>query len=131
VTFAHAPPERFDLVVGAGGLHSPVRTLASGPEERYGNCLAYYAAAFSVERYPHSNPSASVSFAAPGRQISRYSLRGDRTVFFVVFASDQKLSVGNHDVNAQMSLLRTLFGEGQWECPGDPQGFRHLHRFLL
>jgi 2-polyprenyl-6-methoxyphenol hydroxylase-like FAD-dependent oxidoreductase len=27
------------------------------------------------------------------------------------------LSVGHHDVNAQMSLLRTLFGEGQWECP--------------
>jgi hypothetical protein len=39
-------------VVGAGGLHSPVRTLASGPEERYENCLGYYAAAFSVERYP-------------------------------------------------------------------------------
>jgi 2-polyprenyl-6-methoxyphenol hydroxylase-like FAD-dependent oxidoreductase len=66
---------------------------------------------------PHSDPSAYVSFAAPGRQISRYSLRGDRTVFFVVFASDKKLSVGHHDVNAQMSLLRTLFGEGQWECP--------------
>jgi 2-polyprenyl-6-methoxyphenol hydroxylase-like FAD-dependent oxidoreductase len=117
VRFAHAPSERFDLVVGAGGLHSPVRTLAFGPEERYENYLGYYAAAFSVERYPHRNPSAYVTLAAPGRQISRYSLRGDRTVFFVTFASDKKLPVAHRDVNAQMSLLRTMFGEGQWECP--------------
>ena len=32
VTFERAPPRRFDLVVGADGLHSQVRHLAFGPE---------------------------------------------------------------------------------------------------
>src|SRR4051794_13491610 len=32
VTFEHAPPRRFDLVVGADGSHSVVRALAFGPE---------------------------------------------------------------------------------------------------
>jgi 2-polyprenyl-6-methoxyphenol hydroxylase-like FAD-dependent oxidoreductase len=32
VTFQHAPPRRFDLVIGADGLHSNVRNLIFGPE---------------------------------------------------------------------------------------------------
>ncbi|MEV4257037.1 FAD-dependent monooxygenase [Spirillospora sp. NPDC049652] len=35
VTFEHAPARRFDLVVGADGMHSTVRRLAFGPEERF------------------------------------------------------------------------------------------------
>jgi 2-polyprenyl-6-methoxyphenol hydroxylase-like FAD-dependent oxidoreductase len=35
VAFEHAPDERFDLVVGADGVHSATRRLAFGPEEQY------------------------------------------------------------------------------------------------
>ncbi len=35
VTFATAAPRRFDLVIGADGLHSAVRRLAFGPEEQF------------------------------------------------------------------------------------------------
>ncbi|GAB2854821.1 FAD-dependent monooxygenase [Actinocorallia aurea] len=34
-TFEHAPARRFDLVVGADGMHSAVRRVAFGPEERF------------------------------------------------------------------------------------------------
>lgn len=117
VTFRHAPPERFDLVIGADGLHSPVRNLVFGPEESYERYLGYYVASFSVEGYPRRDPHAYVSFAAPGRQVSRYSLRGDRTVFFFVFAKDRRLSVGPHDEQAQRDTLREMFGLDKWECP--------------
>lgn len=44
VTFAHAAPRRFDLVVGADGLHSGVRRLVFGEESGYteflGACLS-------------------------------------------------------------------------------------------
>jgi 2-polyprenyl-6-methoxyphenol hydroxylase-like FAD-dependent oxidoreductase len=85
VAFKHAAPERFDLVIGAGGLHSPVRKLVFGPEGRFEKYLGYYAASFSIDGYPRRDPRAYVSYAAPGRQVSRYSLRGDRAVFFFVF----------------------------------------------
>lgn len=117
VTFRNAAPERFDLVIGAGGLHSPVRNLAFGPEEHYERYLGYYVASFSAERYPQREPHAYVSYAAPGRQVSRYALRDDRTVFFFVFAKDTRLSVGPHDQEAQKNLLREAFGRDKWECP--------------
>jgi 2-polyprenyl-6-methoxyphenol hydroxylase-like FAD-dependent oxidoreductase len=117
VAFKHAAPERFDLVIGAGGLHSPVRTLVFGPEGRFEKYLGYYAASFSIDGYPRRNPRAYVSYAAPGRQVSRYSLRGDRAVFFFVFSRETKLLVGQHDLKAQKEILREVFGEDGWECP--------------
>jgi len=117
VSFRHAPAERFDLVIGAGGLHSPVRNLAFGPEERFERYLGYYTASFSVEGYPLRDPHAYVSYAAPGRQVSRYSLRGDRTVFFFVFAKDAGLPLGPRAAAAQKDALREVFGRDEWECP--------------
>ncbi len=117
VGFMHAASERFDLVIGAGGLHSTVRKLAFGPESRYERYLGYYAASFSVHGYPRRDPRAYVSYAAPGRQVSRYSLRGDRTVFLFVFAKRAKLPEGPHDLEAQKNILREVFAQDRWECP--------------
>jgi 2-polyprenyl-6-methoxyphenol hydroxylase-like FAD-dependent oxidoreductase len=35
VSFEHAERRRFDLVIGADGMHSTVRRLAFGPEEQF------------------------------------------------------------------------------------------------
>jgi 2-polyprenyl-6-methoxyphenol hydroxylase-like FAD-dependent oxidoreductase len=117
VCFEHAPTDRFDLVIGAGGLHSPVRGLVFGPDGRYEKYLGYYSASFSADGYPHQDRQAYVSYTAPGRQVSRYSLRGDRTVFFFVFAKHRKLPVGAHDTQAQKRLLHDSFANAGWECP--------------
>ena len=39
VTFERAAPRRFELIVGADGLHSRVRKLAFGPEKQFLRCL--------------------------------------------------------------------------------------------
>jgi 2-polyprenyl-6-methoxyphenol hydroxylase-like FAD-dependent oxidoreductase len=115
VSFKHRAAENFDLVIGADGLHSAVRGLAFGPEDRYENYLGYYAASFSAADYPHRDTHAYIGYAPPGRQISRYALRGDRTVFFFVFAQDRKLLIGPHDVSAQKDVLRKVFGQDRWQ----------------
>lgn len=117
VSFKHASPENFDLVIGAGGLHSPVRGIVFGPEERFEKYLGYYTASFTVTGYPHRDSRAYVSYAPPGRQVSRYALRGDRTVFFFVFATDDALQIAPHDTPAQKKILRDVFGRDGWECP--------------
>ncbi|MGA7324432.1 MAG: FAD-binding domain, partial [Rhodomicrobium sp.] len=118
VIFAHGKPERFDLVIGAGGLHSPVRNLVFGPKCGYECYLGYYAASFSIGGYPHRDPDAYISYSLPGRQVARYSLRDGRTVFLFVFAPDAKVPFDHHDQAAQKALLHERFGSGKWECPG-------------
>ncbi|WP_028815256.1 FAD-dependent monooxygenase [Streptomyces flavidovirens] len=51
VDFAHGPSRVFDLVVGADGLHSTVRRLAFGPEERFAYHLGSYLSVFSADNF--------------------------------------------------------------------------------
>jgi 2-polyprenyl-6-methoxyphenol hydroxylase-like FAD-dependent oxidoreductase len=51
VEFEHAAPRRFDLVVGADGLHSNTRRLAFGPEADYIDHLGTYLSVFGQDNY--------------------------------------------------------------------------------
>jgi 2-polyprenyl-6-methoxyphenol hydroxylase-like FAD-dependent oxidoreductase len=53
VEFERGTPRTFDLVVGADGLHSRVRTLAFGPKERFTHPMGYAFATFSTDNYLH------------------------------------------------------------------------------
>ncbi len=117
VSFENAADEHYDLVIGAGGLHSPVRQIAFGPDATFERYLGYYAASFAVDHYPHNDPRTYVTYAAPGHQVSRYALRDDRTVFFFVFAEDAKLSVSHRDIQGQKQIIRNVYANDKWECP--------------
>jgi 2-polyprenyl-6-methoxyphenol hydroxylase-like FAD-dependent oxidoreductase len=114
VTFEHAPVRRFDLVVGADGLRSGVRSLVfHGVGERH---LGYYTAAFCSGSYPHRDPGSYVSYTVPGRQVARYALRDGRSAFFFVFARDEPLAITEHDVAAQRQALWETYAAAGWEC---------------
>jgi 2-polyprenyl-6-methoxyphenol hydroxylase-like FAD-dependent oxidoreductase len=51
VEFAHGAPGTFDLVIGADGLHSTVRRLAFGPEERFAHHLGSYLSVFGADNF--------------------------------------------------------------------------------
>ncbi|MFE7228623.1 FAD-dependent monooxygenase [Nocardioides sp. NPDC057577] len=51
VEFEHAAPRRFDLVVGADGLHSTTRRLVFGPESDYLHHLGTYLSVFSQDNF--------------------------------------------------------------------------------
>jgi 2-polyprenyl-6-methoxyphenol hydroxylase-like FAD-dependent oxidoreductase len=107
---------RFDLVVGADGLHSGVRRLVFGPQDRFEKRLGYTVAAFEASGYRPRNEAVYVMYNEPGRLVGRVSLRGDKTLFLLVFAEDAEAPA--HDLPAQKSLLRRTFGGGRWECLG-------------
>jgi 2-polyprenyl-6-methoxyphenol hydroxylase-like FAD-dependent oxidoreductase len=117
VEFDHSPSRRFDLVIGADGLHSAVRKLVFGPESSFAVYLGYCAASFDVDGYPHRNENVYVAYCRPGKQAARFALRDGRTVFFVIFAASDIPAVAHHDTDAQKALLRQILGEMGWECP--------------
>ena len=115
VQFRKAKKRRFDLVIGADGLHSNVRRLIFGPQDRFEKQLGYYVAAFEVKAYRPRDENVYIIYSQPGQMIGRFSLHDDRTLFLFVFAFDQSVPV--FDVAAQKAILRERFGDGTWECP--------------
>jgi 2-polyprenyl-6-methoxyphenol hydroxylase-like FAD-dependent oxidoreductase len=114
VGFESGRPRRFDLVVGADGLHSAVRrTLFGGPAQssRY---LGYCAAAFVTRGYPRRDEHVYLSYAAPGRQISRFALRDNETGFLLVCAWPDGTKALPRNVASQKELLVEQFGQSRW-----------------
>jgi 2-polyprenyl-6-methoxyphenol hydroxylase-like FAD-dependent oxidoreductase len=115
VAFRRGAARSFALAVGADGLHSAVRRLVFGEEKEFEKYLGYSVASFMVADYPQRDENVYLSYAAPGRQIARYALRGNRTAFFFLFAEPQPLNLPHHDMAAQKRLLRRVFGGDGWE----------------
>ncbi|MEE1782209.1 FAD-dependent monooxygenase [Streptomyces sp. SP17BM10] len=117
VAFRHGAPREFDLVIGADGLHSNVRRLAFGPEERYVRHLGYYAATWQL---PNSLglSAGSVGLNVPGRLAAVGADPRDpaRAGAFFVFASTE-LRYDRHDVAQQKTLIRDAFAGLGWEVP--------------
>lgn len=131
IEFARAAPQRFDLVIGADGLHSATRRAAftgAGPtlEAQY---LGYRTASFTVRDYPFRDGSCIYrAYSAPGRQIARYTLRDGRTAFLFVFVSPPRSQ--RTEETAQRTLLREFGGLG-WECETILQALPHAEELYL
>ncbi len=117
VRFDRAPARDFDLVVGADGLHSRVRALAFGAESVFEIPLGYHVAAFEADGYRPRDELAYVVHGVPGRQVSRFSMRDDRTLFLFVFR-DEFLSGGAPSTGQECKAgVAEAFADVGWECP--------------
>jgi 2-polyprenyl-6-methoxyphenol hydroxylase-like FAD-dependent oxidoreductase len=117
VRFDHAPPREADLVVGADGLHSRVRRLAFEPEAGVEVSLGYHVAAFEVEGYRPRDELVFFSHGAPGRNVSRLSMRDDRTLFAFLFRNEYLTTESPSTEQECKSVLTTIFADVGWECP--------------
>jgi 2-polyprenyl-6-methoxyphenol hydroxylase-like FAD-dependent oxidoreductase len=114
VQFEHGHPRRFDLVAGCDGLHSGVREIAWGPEKEFEKYLGYYCASFLTTNYLQREERTYTSYAEPGRQISRYALRGGRTAFLFIFAREQPLA-GHPEQPSAKAILEEIFASDRWD----------------
>ena len=117
VSFDHAAPREVDLVIGADGLHSRVRQLAFGPDTAFEVSLDYHVAAFELEGYRPRDELVYVSHSVPGRQVSRFSLRGDETMFLFVFRDEYLTTDRLSSEQERKSALTNVFTDVGWECP--------------
>ena len=115
VRFKSGGERQFDLVIGADGLHSAVRRLAFGPQDRFEKRLGYMVAVFEAKDYRPCDENVYVTYNEPGRMVGRVSLRDDKTLILFVFADDGGPPV--HDLTEQKSRLHAEFGGSGWECP--------------
>jgi 2-polyprenyl-6-methoxyphenol hydroxylase-like FAD-dependent oxidoreductase len=88
VTFERGRPRRFDLVVGADGLHSRVRRLAFGVDTDFVRPLGMYFATIPFEG-TLTRAGELVLFNAPNRLASIHPVKGSPMVAFI-FRTDAK-----------------------------------------
>jgi 2-polyprenyl-6-methoxyphenol hydroxylase-like FAD-dependent oxidoreductase len=116
VTFACGKPRRFDLVVGADGLHSNVRALAFGDEARFLRYLGCYLAIFSIPNYLELDHW-ELFYNTPRRMVNIYSTEPSGPAKALFAFTTPPLDYSRQDIAQQQRLLADAFrGEG-WQVP--------------
>ncbi|MER6435845.1 FAD-dependent monooxygenase [Streptomyces sp. NPDC001185] len=109
VRFENAAPRRFDLVVGADGLHSNVRRLALDDESRYNGFIGAYFGVLTLPNISDLDRELLIHVGV-GRTAGMYGaphLDDARALF--LFRSERELDYHHHDVPRQKALLRGAF----------------------
>ncbi|OMC07490.1 FAD-dependent monooxygenase [Mycolicibacterium fortuitum] len=108
VTFEHNPPRRFDVVVGADGLHSGVRRLTFG-DNISENFLGGYLSVVSVPKNL-ARDGEMTGYLKPGHMAGIYTadhLDDARAVY--IFRPSQPLDYDYRDEDRQKAQLRAAF----------------------
>ena len=116
VTFAHAAPRRVDLLIGADGVHSGVRSLAFGDDPGTVRHLGVYVAYWSA---PNHLGLRDWALAHEGPELSAgiRPVHGNREAIVYLSFRSPELAVDHRDVAAQKQLLRERAAGMGWEVP--------------
>ncbi len=118
VTFERGGSRRFDLVVGADGLHSIVRTLVFGDEAQFEHYFGYHFGVFTTDNYLGLDEACAQLYGVPGKQVVLRSTRGNQVlVAFFLFKQPTRLRYDYHDLAQHEQLLAEVFAGEGWEVP--------------
>ncbi|WP_330275711.1 FAD-dependent monooxygenase [Lentzea sp. NBC_00516] len=106
VSFETGAPQRFDLVIGADGLHSNVRRLVFGEVDK--TFVGAYLAVLSVPK-DLGVPGEMAGHIGPGRTAAVYGARHLDDARAVFLFRSPELSYHHRDVARQKELLREAF----------------------
>ncbi|MEZ0364460.1 FAD-dependent monooxygenase [Mycobacterium sp. pUA109] len=115
VRFVSGARDRYDLVVGADGMHSAVRRLTFGPEQQFLHHLGFYVALAGL---PNHRPAGRINpmYNFPGR-MAGVAAYNDKALAVFMFRSGW-IDYDYHDLAAQKQLLAAAFaGHKKWRVP--------------
>lgn len=115
VRFASGAMDRYDLVVGADGMHSAVRRLTFGPEQQFLHHLGFYVALAELTDYTASGRN-NPMYNFPGH-LTGIAAYDDKALAVFMFRSPW-IDYDYHDLAAQKRILADAFaGHGEWRVP--------------
>lgn len=118
VVFRSGTLRRFDLVIGADGMHSRTRRLQFGAEEQYHRYLGY---AFGVFTMPNDLGLSHelTLWNTPGRAAALYATGGSEDALhaFVTFLQVDSPRDALRDRDAQQALISEIYAQAGWEVP--------------
>jgi len=112
VTFRRAAPQRFDLVVGADGVHSTVRRLMFGPEPDHLTHLGLYVATVSLPG-PADHAETILMHNEPGTATALHPGTGSPAAIFIFRSSAQ---IDTRHTDAADQLLTDTYRTAGWRA---------------
>jgi 2-polyprenyl-6-methoxyphenol hydroxylase-like FAD-dependent oxidoreductase len=70
-----------------------------------------------VNSYRPRDEDVYVTYSVPGKQVGRFAMRDERTMFLFVFSDNEGRRIDSQDTNAHKHALRAEFEQAGWECP--------------
>ncbi|WP_328791106.1 MULTISPECIES: FAD-dependent monooxygenase [unclassified Streptomyces] len=114
VTFERGAPRRFDLVIGADGMHSTTRRLAFGPEERFVRHLGVHCAIFTTANRLGLDHTGH-AYRTAGKLVAMYSARHNTEAKAVFYFASPLLDLDRREVARQQAVLAEQFAGNGWE----------------
>ncbi|MFI9235280.1 FAD-dependent monooxygenase [Streptomyces sp. NPDC053079] len=116
VGFETGPARTFDLVVGADGLHSRVRRLALGPEERFASHLGSYLTVFSTDNFLDLDhwelwlKEETVGYCL-------YPVRDNSELRATLGFTSEPIDFDHRDLEQQKTIMADRLAHVGWETP--------------
>jgi 2-polyprenyl-6-methoxyphenol hydroxylase-like FAD-dependent oxidoreductase len=116
ITLSDGTRLRADLVVGADGPHSAVRSLAFGPEEQFVKPLGGYNAWFSAPDNVGLDGWYLMYLAPGGLNASMRTTHDPATAKAGLAFQSEPIEYDRHDLDVQRQILIDRFAGAGWQC---------------
>jgi 2-polyprenyl-6-methoxyphenol hydroxylase-like FAD-dependent oxidoreductase len=116
VTFESGSTRTFDLVVGADGLHSNVRKLVFGPEDRFIKRLGTHAAIFTVPNFLDLDHWQMWHYG-DSTMAGVYSARNNTEARAMLGFMDDELRLDYRDTEGQFAEVQRRMADDGWVRP--------------
>ena len=117
VTFEHGAPRTFDLVIGADGSHSNVRSLVFGEESQFSHYLGQNLGIFTIPNYLNLDRVWLMHYV-PGKMAAIMQYGSHKHTRALIMFTSPKLVYDHRDVAQQKAVVANAFAaESGWEFP--------------
>lgn len=116
VTFDRAGPRRFDVVIGADGLHSVTRRLAFGQESGLVRHMGLYVATTPLGGGAGAGRDV-LMHNTPGKAVAVSPTPGGDLAFFL-YRSPAKPGFDHRDIEQHKRMLADAYADVAWRAPG-------------
>ncbi len=125
IQFKGGDCRRYDIVIGADGLHSRTRQLVFGPEEPFNHYLGSH---FNIFSMPNDLglSHGGIIYSEAGRSAGAFAVRDSKDVFaFLIVASDDPRFGAHSDLQEHFKRTAAAFAGCGWEVPRLLEAMRH------
>ncbi|PWY56722.1 FAD-dependent oxidoreductase [Legionella qingyii] len=107
----------FDLVIGADGIHSNVRSLVFGEESQYSHDFGnYFYAIYSIENYLKL-ANKELFYSIENKQVNLSSTQAENNITVIYLFQDKNYAYNYKEVDKQKAVVIKNYANAKWEVP--------------